>query len=53
MSLVTALRTIRIAERPNLIWLEIETDDGRTGLGETSAAPRRSRQSSTSRSHPG
>lgn len=35
MSLVTALRTIRIAERPNLIWLEIETDDGRTGLGET------------------
>lgn len=35
MSLVTALRTVRIAERPNLIWLEIETDDGRTGLGET------------------
>lgn len=35
MSLVTALRTVRIAERPNLIWVEIETDDGRTGLGES------------------
>jgi hypothetical protein len=35
MSLVTALRTIRIAERPNLVWVEIETDDGRTGLGES------------------
>jgi galactonate dehydratase len=35
MSLVTALRTIRIAERPNLIWVELETDDGRTGLGES------------------
>jgi galactonate dehydratase len=35
MPLVTALRTVRIAERPNLIWLEIETDDGRTGLGES------------------
>ncbi|MBS0452444.1 MAG: mandelate racemase/muconate lactonizing enzyme family protein [Proteobacteria bacterium] len=35
MSLVTALRTIRIAERPNLIWLEVETEDGLTGLGES------------------
>jgi galactonate dehydratase len=35
MTCITALRTIRIAERPNLIWVEIETDDGRTGLGET------------------
>jgi L-alanine-DL-glutamate epimerase-like enolase superfamily enzyme len=35
MSRITALRTIRIAERPNLIWLEIETDDGLTGLGES------------------
>ena len=26
MSTVTCLRTIRIAERPNLIWLEVETD---------------------------
>jgi galactonate dehydratase len=35
MSNVTALRTIRIGERPNLIWLEVETDDGLTGLGES------------------
>ncbi|WP_138472711.1 mandelate racemase/muconate lactonizing enzyme family protein [Poseidonocella sp. HB161398] len=35
MSLITALRTIRIAERPNLIWVEIDTDEGLTGLGET------------------
>lgn len=35
MSRITALRTIRIAERPNLIWCEIESDDGLTGLGET------------------
>lgn len=32
---VTALETIRLAERPNLIWLHIETDAGLTGLGET------------------
>jgi galactonate dehydratase len=35
MPAITALRTIRIAERPNLIWIEIETDDGLTGLGES------------------
>jgi galactonate dehydratase len=35
MSKITALRTIRIAERPNLIWVELETDDGLTGLGES------------------
>ncbi|NML47559.1 mandelate racemase/muconate lactonizing enzyme family protein [Ramlibacter sp. G-1-2-2] len=35
MAKVTALRTIRIAERPNLIWVELETEDGRTGLGES------------------
>ena len=33
MSKITALRTLRIAERPNLVWLELETDDGLTGLG--------------------
>jgi L-alanine-DL-glutamate epimerase-like enolase superfamily enzyme len=32
---VTALRTIRIDERANLLWLEIETDEGLTGLGES------------------
>jgi len=35
MSTITAVRTIRIAERANLIWVEIETDDGLTGLGES------------------
>ena len=32
---ISCLRTIRISERPNLLWVEIETDDGLTGLGET------------------
>jgi galactonate dehydratase len=35
MPIITALRTIRISERPNLLWLELETDDALTGLGET------------------
>jgi L-alanine-DL-glutamate epimerase-like enolase superfamily enzyme len=35
MPSVTALRTICIAERANLLWLEIETDEGLTGLGES------------------
>jgi L-alanine-DL-glutamate epimerase-like enolase superfamily enzyme len=35
MSRITALRTIRIHERPNLIWVEVETDEGLTGLGES------------------
>jgi L-alanine-DL-glutamate epimerase-like enolase superfamily enzyme len=32
---ITGVETIRIAERPNLIWLEVHTDEGLTGLGET------------------
>jgi L-alanine-DL-glutamate epimerase-like enolase superfamily enzyme len=32
---ITAIETIRIEERPNLLWLEVQTDDGLTGLGET------------------
>lgn len=32
---ITALETIRVAERPNLIWLQVHTDAGITGLGET------------------
>lgn len=32
---ITAIETIRIAERPNLLWLRVETDDGPRGLGET------------------
>lgn len=35
MPIVTGLRTLRIAARPNLIWVEISTDDGLVGLGET------------------
>ena len=35
MSKVTCLRTIRITERPNLIWVEVETEEGLTGLGES------------------
>jgi L-alanine-DL-glutamate epimerase-like enolase superfamily enzyme len=35
MSRITTLRTIRINERPNLIWVEVETDEGLTGLGES------------------
>ncbi len=35
MSRIAALRTIRIAERPNLVWVELETDEGLTGLGES------------------
>ncbi|ONG53241.1 dehydratase [Pseudoroseomonas deserti] len=35
MSTIKGLRTLRIAERPNLIWLELETDEGLTGLGES------------------
>lgn len=35
MSEIAALTTIRIAERPNLIWVELETDEGLTGLGES------------------
>ncbi|WP_144109619.1 mandelate racemase/muconate lactonizing enzyme family protein [Paraburkholderia sp. BCC1886] len=35
MPTLTALRTIRLPERPKLIWVELETDDGLTGLGET------------------
>jgi galactonate dehydratase len=32
---ITGIRTIRIAERPNLIWVQVDADDGLTGLGES------------------
>jgi len=32
---ITAIETIRIEERPNLVWVEVHTDEGITGLGET------------------
>jgi galactonate dehydratase len=32
---IRALETVRIAERPNILWLIVHTDEGVTGLGET------------------
>lgn len=32
---ITAIETTRLKTQPNLIWVEIETDAGFTGLGET------------------
>jgi galactonate dehydratase len=32
---ISAIETVRIAERPNLLWVEVHTDEGITGLGET------------------
>jgi L-alanine-DL-glutamate epimerase-like enolase superfamily enzyme len=32
---ITAIETVRIDERPNLLWCLVHTDDGPTGLGET------------------
>lgn len=32
---ITGIETIRIAERANLLWLRVHTDQGATGLGET------------------
>ena len=34
MSLITTIRTIRLKQFPNSIWVEIETDEGLRGLGE-------------------
>lgn len=35
MTNISCLRTYRLLDRPNLIWVEIETSDGLVGLGET------------------
>lgn len=32
---ITAIETVRIAERPNLLWVQVHTDEGLVGLGET------------------
>lgn len=32
---IAAIETVRVAERPNLIWLLVHSDQGLTGLGET------------------
>jgi galactonate dehydratase len=36
---VTAIETIRIGEFPNLLWVQVLTDEGVTGLGETFYGP--------------
>lgn len=32
---ITAVETVRVAERPNLLWVQVHTDEGLVGLGET------------------
>lgn len=32
---ITAIETLRIAEHPNLLWVQMHTDEGLVGLGET------------------
>ena len=36
---ITKLETIRIEERPNLLWLHVHTDKGIIGLGGASIGP--------------
>ncbi|MBF0277303.1 MAG: mandelate racemase/muconate lactonizing enzyme family protein [SAR324 cluster bacterium] len=36
---ITAIETIRIDEFPNLLWVNLHTDEGLTGLGETFYGP--------------
>jgi L-alanine-DL-glutamate epimerase-like enolase superfamily enzyme len=36
---VTAIETIRSAEHPNLLWVQVVTDEGLVGLGETFYGP--------------
>ena len=37
---IIRLETIRLGRHPDSLWLHIHTNDGLTGLGETSYAPR-------------
>ncbi len=32
---INRIETVRVAERPNLLWLQVTTDEGLVGLGET------------------
>jgi len=36
---ITAIETIRLGEFPNLLWVQVLTDEGLTGLGETFYGP--------------
>lgn len=35
MALIKSVKTIRVKQYPNLIWVQLETDDGLIGLGES------------------
>jgi L-alanine-DL-glutamate epimerase-like enolase superfamily enzyme len=35
MSVITSIKTLRLGEFPNLLWLVVTDDEGNTGLGET------------------
>ena len=37
--IITAIETLRVEEFPNLLWVQIHTDEGITGLGETFFLP--------------
>ena len=37
---ITRIETIRLGRRPHSLWPRIHTDEGLTGLGETSYTPR-------------
>ncbi|MEM9624744.1 MAG: mandelate racemase/muconate lactonizing enzyme family protein [Pseudomonadota bacterium] len=37
--IITAIETIRLDEFPNLLWVQVHTDEGLTGLGETFFGP--------------
>ena len=36
---VTGIRTVRLPEHPQMLWLEVLTDEEITGLGETCLGP--------------
>ena len=36
---VTGIRTVRVPEHPQMLWLEVLTDEGISGLGETCLGP--------------
>ena len=36
---ISTIETIRVAEFPNLLWVQVHTDEGITGLGETFYGP--------------
>jgi L-alanine-DL-glutamate epimerase-like enolase superfamily enzyme len=36
---ITQIETIRVAEQPQIIWVQVHTDEGIVGLGETWYAP--------------